>query len=849
MSDVKNKAALIEEMALLKAQNANLKKINKALMERVENQGNQYDSYAAFEHSVHLAEQVREKTEALNNTLGQLASINRELTEANAQANIFKHRFLDAIESMSEAFVLLDTGGRIILHNSKFSKFWENFGFAIGVGSNLKDSKARAKIKGIIRQVQPSGDDYNNPVYRLSNGSWYQLRERRTIDGGWVITYSNITAIKTAENIRYEQAMAKKSHLLQSLIDNLSQGIVLISSNKHVEVWNNRFSQFSQISQETLNRKPSCEEITQSTELILEPKSDVEQDYSIQSLSNGIVLEIREHHLNNGKLIITYTDITERHHYAESLQQSESWLRLITDNVPAMIAYVDTELKFQFTNQVYVKRYGFAPKTLNELDGGQSLSKVNYRQIEPYVKRALTGESVSFEAEEKDQSGGISYLLKSYVPNIDSQGKVQGFFVLVRNITERRITAVALQKAYDELEQRVKERTSQLQREVENHEQAQIKLVEAIKEAEVANFSKTKFLAAVSHDLLQPLNAAQLFTSSLAERAADTHLKPLVNSIDNSLHDLENLICTLVDISKLDAGLVKADRTPFQLSDLLNKLAAEYQQQTEQYGVTLRYVSTSKVVHSDSILLARVLRNFLSNAFRYTENGKILLGCRLRGDKVSIEVWDNGPGIAKDKIKEIFEEFKRLRPAQKTFANGLGLGLSISEKISKVLDHPIKAMSTLGKGSMFSIQVPLIKIDLLPIINKHDTLNNANLAGRKVWLIDNNVDICEGMSQLLSGWDCHIITATSLEELKKQVNIYEDTADILIVDYHLDDNETGISTSKNINEGREVALPVLMITANYSKTLREKVNENNILLLNKPVKPMKLKTSMLYLLK
>ena len=373
----------------------------------------------------------------------------------------------------------------------------------------------------------------------------------------------------------------------------------------------------------------------------------------------------------------------------------------------------------------------------------------------------------------------------------------------------------------------------------------------AIKEADEANMSKTKFLAAVSHDLLQPLNAAQLFNSSLAEQVVNTSLEPIVNSVDASLSDLENLICTLVDISKLDAGVVRADKSSFKLADLLDNLVKEYQQQAHQYGVTLHAVSTDLIVHSDSVLLARVLRNFLSNAFRYTENGKVLLGCRRQGDHVSIEVWDNGVGIAKEKTNEIFQEFKRLKSSKVAYRNGLGLGLAIVDKISKVLNHSIKVDSVQGKGSMFSIQVPIGKIDSFSSPNSLSTkiLPNTDLAQRTIWVIDNDANICDGMARLLGGWDCTVITALSREHLEQQVDIYQDHADVLIVDYHLDNDETGFSAAESINKGRTLSIPTLMITANYSKSLKNEVAKADILLLNKPVKPMKLKTSMLHLLR
>ncbi|GGI94135.1 hybrid sensor histidine kinase/response regulator [Shewanella hanedai] len=850
--------ALIDEITELKLQNSKLAKINQVLMKRVEEGGgNQNEPYAAFEHSVHLAEQVKEKTQALNETLAQLERSNRALKLANEQANIFRQRFIDAIESISDAFVLLDSDGRIILQNSHFVNFWKKSGLRVEEGINLNDFKDLAKTRGVISQAYP-GDADNSPVYKLSDNRWFQLNERRTREGGWVMLYTDITALKVAESERYEKAMAQKSKLLQNLVDNLSQGVILISSHDQVEVWNKRFVEMSKLSPHMLRSMPYFSNLKNSTELDLEPKSNNEDDYYVQSLSNGTVLEIRDHRLNNGKLIKTFTDITTRHRYAESLKKSESWLRLITDNVPAMIAYVGSDLKFQFTNQVYVDWYGWAKGELYGLELEQSRINGDFIQLQPFVDRALKGESVSFEIEELNSSGAPAHLLKSYVPNRDSTGTVLGFFVLVRDITLRRNNALALQKAHDLLDIRVKERTSQLQSlndilqvEVEERRLAESNLTAAINEAEMANISKTKFLAAVSHDLLQPLNAAQLFTSSLSEQLSHKSASSLLGSISSSLDDLENLISTLVDISKLDAGVVKADKSTFNLGELLTNLANEYQQITEQFDVELHHVPLNAIVHTDSVLLARILRNFLSNAFRYTDKGKVLLGCRRQGDSISIQVWDNGAGIAKDQIKEIFKEFKRLKSSQKAFSNGLGLGLAIVDKLSKVLAHPIEVNSIEGKGSVFSVSVPLGKIDKMQQRNDNlsRALANTDLANRNVWLIDNDASICLAMSQLLNGWQCHVTTATSLEALVRKVDIKTEQADILIVDYHLDDDINGLDVAIEINESRDIALPILMITANYSEELKSKAKQRGILLLNKPVKPMKLKTSMLYLLK
>lgn len=851
---------LAEENKRLLEENRKLKKINQVLIERIENGGSASNQpYATFEHSVQLAKQVKETTQTLNETLAELERSKRALKAENEQANLFKQRFIDAIESISDAFVLLDSDGRIILQNSHFSRYWEQVGLRSEEGTNLNDFKALAKTRGIISQAYP-GDGDSSSVYRLADNRWFQLNEHRTQEGGWVMLYKDITALKHAESERYEHAMAQKSKQLQNLVDNLSQGVMLISQHGRVEVWNQRFLEISQLSPQSLRRKPFISTLSNATDLNLKPLVlySGNSDSHVQTLPNGDVIEIKDHRLSNGKLIKTFTDITSSHRYAESLKQSESRLRLITDNVPAMIAYVGADLKFQFTNKVYVDWYGREQGELYGIDLEASRINADFSLLQPHVSRALQGESVNFEVEEINHLGATAYLHKSYVPNKDDSGNVLGFFVLVRDVTTRRKNALALQKAHDQLELRVEERTSQLQRlndilhgEVEERRRAQLDLTAAKSEAEQANVSKTKFLAAVSHDLLQPLNAAQLFTSSLAEQLKRDKDQSLLNSISNSLDDLENLISTLVDISKLDAGVVKADKSAFNLGELLTNLVNEYRYSASQYNVELRYVPFEGVVYSDSVLLARILRNFISNAFRYTDNGKVLIGCRKQGDKVSIQVWDNGAGIAENQLSVIFEEFKRLKSSSKAYGNGLGLGLSIVDKLSKVLEHPIHVRSTKDKGSVFSVDVPLGHMCSVPAQTDHleRVLANTNLVGRDVWLIDNDVSICDAMDQLLTNWGYNLTTATSIEQLRSKVDTATDKVDLLIVDYHLDDGVNGLDVAKTISVDRSNPLPTLMITANYSDELKNQVKDDGILLLHKPVKPMKLKTSIHYLLK
>jgi len=847
----------------LEAENLRLRRIREALITRVESSTAQKpEPYAAFEHSVILAEQVRERTEALNIAMGDLKSSNKALSKARYEAETTRQRLSDAIESIADGFVLFDHEHRLIQANSRFRSYWNTQGESIEPGTLISDVKARALTSGLIVE------EHNDPaaegsVFLLSNGRWVQMTERPTREGGLVVLYSDITDIKNTETARREQALAEKSRLLQATVDNLSQGVVLVNESGYPEIWNHGFLALTGLDADRISTETPFAAIVSSSALPLPAarlsgNERVVREQQVHRRKDGTVLEIKTHPMPDGGFVNTYTDITERYRYAETLKESERWIRLVTDHVPALIAYVGAGFTIQFCNKVYEAWYGDDQQPLL----GRDLSTIHepalYERLLPRMREAMAGQNVTFEFEESNARGEQRYMLRSYVPNTDDQGKVVGFFVMIRDITDRRRTALALQQAYDNLERRVKERTSaltglnsQLRQEINERSAVEARLNDAKLEAERANLSKTKFLAAVSHDLLQPLNAARLFTSALLEHSFGARAEGLVRSVSASLDDVESLLGTLVDISKLDAGVIKPDVTAFDLRDLLNNLAREFRQMALAEGLELYFVPSSVIVQSDSQLLARILRNFLTNAIRYTGNGRILLGCRRLGNNVLVQVWDTGPGIPADKLTEIFQEFKRIRPAGSPADKGLGLGLAIVDKIARILDHRITVSSTEGKGSVFSVEVPLghlqpkqVQEDTPLVIRQDQDLSDA-----RIWVIDNDRAICSGMAILLEGWGCEVVTAVSLEELAERVDLATEKVDLILADYHLDNDENGVDAVAEINRRRAQPLPVLMITANYSHELKQHIRDQGYLLMNKPVKPLKLRSALTHLLR
>lgn len=856
-----NEAQMRQRLAELEQENAKLQRINEVLIERVESGSSQVaNPYAAFEHSVVLAEQVRERTELLNVALADLKATNRKLHEANEQAATSHQRLIDAINSISDAFVLFDAERRVVLYNNKFRTIWYDVNVEIQAGITIQDIWNLGHESGLIAEAHDDGES-GNKIFRLCNGKWFQMSQRPTQDDGLVVLYTDITGLKARETAIRERALEQKSKLLQATVDNLSQGVALVDHEGRLEVWNDRFLELTGVEASAAAEHSPWASLTVSHKHLLQHALSAAQQGEVvasdQREHNGRVIEVRTHPMPTGGFVNTYTDITERHQYAETLRESEQWIRLITDNVPALICYVGQDECYQFTNKVYDEWYGWPRGALN----GEPITKVHdaaqMKILKPYFDRAMAGECVTFEMSEHNLAGEERILLKSYVPNLDADGHALGCFVMIRDITERIRTGEELRQAYQMMEQRVIERTSELthvnqQLRLEINERALIesRLREASQEAERANISKTKFLAAVSHDLLQPLNAARLFTSALIEQPMESKTHSLVRSVSNSLEDVESLLSTLVDISKLDAGAVVPDVISFNVSDLLQNIANEYHQVAQSEGLELRFVPCEVTINSDSQLLARILRNFLSNAIRYTESGRILLGCRRREHGLLIQVWDTGAGIPAAKKQEIFQEFKRLENKHSGQDKGLGLGLAIVDKISRVLAHPIYVESEQGMGSVFSVEVPYGSK-----ASTQGEMHGPNIPQRldrlqstRIWVVDNDLTICQGMDTLLSGWGCDVVTALSVDDLTAKIDPATTPVDLLIVDYHLDNGENGVDAAEEIRSMLTDDVPVLMITANYCKELKAEIRELGYMLMNKPVKPLKLKTTLSHML-
>jgi Na+/proline symporter/signal transduction histidine kinase len=408
-----------------------------------------------------------------------------------------------------------------------------------------------------------------------------------------------------------------------------------------------------------------------------------------------------------------------------------------------------------------------------------------------------------------------------------------GLVITFTDVTPSIEAAEQLERANATLEKRVRDRTEELTR--LNNELALAKST-----AEDASISKTRFLAAASHDILQPLNAARLYVTSLVERQNGGEDSRLVENIDDSLEAIEEILGALLDISRLDAGAMTSSVSNFKMADLMRSLEIEFAPVARAKGLELTFVPCSLPVQSDRLLLRRLLQNLISNAIKYTPQGRVLVGCRRHDQSLRIAVYDTGVGIPVLKRGEIFKEFHRLEQGAR-IARGLGLGLSIVERLARVLNHGISLDANASGGSMFSVTVPTATaINHTAAVTSATPLSRTPMSGALIVCIENDAAILDGMKTLLTAWDAEVIAVADPEAAIDAIAAADGRVTGLLVDYHLD-RGNGIAAIRDIRRRFGDGLPAILITADRSPHVRAAAREENVAVLNKPVKPASLR--------
>jgi Na+/proline symporter/signal transduction histidine kinase len=505
------------------------------------------------------------------------------------------------------------------------------------------------------------------------------------------------------------------------------------------------------------------------------------------------------------------------------------------DHVRQGIAVFDADLHLICSNQQFGEILGLPPHLvqigipLSEILGFMAeINLSDFDDSDAFVARRLA----AYTAE------GASYLERlpdrHMVVEVRSNRMPGGGQVITfTDVTPSFEAAEALERANATLEKRVRERTEELTR-------LNSELALAKSAAEDANISKTRFLAAASHDILQPLNAARLYVTSLVERQNGGEDSRLVENIDDSLEAIEEILSALLDISRLDAGAMTPSISSFKIGDLMRSLEIEFAPIARAKGLALCFVPCSLPVESDRLLLRRLLQNLISNAIKYTPHGRVLVGCRRLGGALQICVYDTGVGIPPLKRGEIFKEFHRLEQGAR-IARGLGLGLSIVERLSRVLKHGIALDGNAGGGSVFSVTAPIAKaVNHTAAVTAATPLVKKPIAGALIVCIENDAAILDGMKTLLTAWDAEVIAVADPEAAIEAIEHLGRPVTGLLVDYHLD-RGNGVAAIRDIRRRFGETLPAILITADRSPHVRAAAREENIAVLNKPLKPASLR--------
>ncbi|WP_261816183.1 hybrid sensor histidine kinase/response regulator [Vibrio gallicus] len=513
---------------------------------------------------------------------------------------------------------------------------------------------------------------------------------------------------------------------------------------------------------------------------------------------------------------------------------SRSLLQGAIEHIGHGIAVVDKQLRLVAWNQRYLELFSF-PSGLIQV--GRPIEDI----IRHNAEQGLCGPGnpeIHVAKRLSHLRRGSTHTSSRQRPNgqvIEVQGNPMpggGFAMSFSDITVFRQAEQALKDANLTLEERVHERTQEL-------EELNQQLMLANQRSEMESQSKSRFLAAVSHDLMQPLNAARLFTSSLIEVAQDAETKKVANHIENAMYAAESLISDLLDISRLESGKLECNSKPFAIQELFNNLDAEFGVIAEEQSIHFSTIASSLVIDSDIKLLRRVIQNFLTNAFRYSPQGRVVLGVRRVGHNAQIQVWDNGVGVEPSKQQLIFEEFTRTTPIGAD--KGLGLGLAISRGISQLLKHQIDVRSWTNKGSVFSISVPIADKPPVTVASPHQSqVDSSSLKQLKVLCVDDELEILLAMEGVLQRWGCEVQSANCLLDAKL-ILATEWQPEVVLSDYRLQESATGLDVLQMCKQKLGSDFSGVIISADRAPEIIESVTEQGFEFLAKPVKPLRLR--------
>lgn len=501
------------------------------------------------------------------------------------------------------------------------------------------------------------------------------------------------------------------------------------------------------------------------------------------------------------------------------------------EHLPQGVSVVDAQLRLVAWNQRYAELFRYPPDLLQVGRPIEDLIRYNARRgllgddPEEAIKRRLDHlqRAQPYLHERERGDGTVIEIRGNPMPD-------GGFVTSYADITAYKQAARDLRTLADSLERRIEERTGDLR--------------EAKGEAERANRSKTRFVAAAVHDLLQPLNAARMYLSTLRRRV-DGEGVELVEHIDAALSAQDDILASLLDIARLESGALQVRRGAFPLARLFAAIEGPFRILAQARGLRLHVIASRAIVDSDEALLRRIVQNFVSNALQFTpRGGRVVLGARRTSTGVRVEVWDSGTGIPEHKLEAIFEEFQRLDSGIDAPARGAGLGLAIVRRIALLLEHPVRVRSWPGRGSVFSVELPFGDASAL-LATKTGTVSTdeAPLSGRRVWVVDDDAASRDAATRLLSDWGCAVTSAGSAADAEMQARIAP-MPDLLLLDYRLGE-DTGLALAPRLQRAWQGLPPVILMSADSDASLRRHAEELGWSFLPKPLRPAALRALMM----
>ena len=380
-----------------------------------------------------------------------------------------------------------------------------------------------------------------------------------------------------------------------------------------------------------------------------------------------------------------------------------------------------------------------------------------------------------------------------------------------------------------------------------------IELIDELREqkriAEEASISKSRFLAAASHDLRQPMHALGLFVQTLQESNLPEAEQSVLSNARRSVDAMEELFNALLDVSKLDAGIITANVVTVSLAPILERVGGQFQSLARAKNLRFSVRPAEIYLRTDPMLLERILRNLVANAVQQTQRGGVLVGARRRGASTLIEVWDTGPGIPKEQHHDIFREFYQLRNPERDRGKGLGLGLAIVDRLSKLLHHPVTLRSVPGRGTVFGVTVPCGEPTQVSGAVPEALEGAFDFRGTLVCFVDDELAVQEGMTSLMRKWSCDVVAAGSGAELLQKLATIEQAPDLIISDYRLRQEESGITVIENVRHEFNTDIPAFLITGDTGPERLRQAATSGLPILHKPLNPAKLRTLMANLLR